>query len=81
MDRFCEGERWIEWDGCDVRAVRPCPACGGLQLDWGAGAWMLLSGEFAKREPREFMEWRCMSCNRVDVERMRSARLYFLRGA
>ena len=69
MLRFCESERPIEWTGFDVRAARPCTACGGMQLDWGVG-----------RDPHYyFMEWRCMSCDHTDIERMQNDRLMFLR--
>lgn len=77
---FCEGERFVEWDGCDVRTCRPCPGCAGLQLDWGVGFVTLLTGRLVKRKPY-VMEWRCMSCNRVDAERMSTARLHMLRQA
>lgn len=78
MEFFCEGERGIEWSGCDVRAARPCPGCGSMQLDWGVGFWSLMRHRPVKRKPM-VMEWRCMSCNRVDNERMSHDRVCALR--
>lgn len=63
----------VRFRGMDEdRAMRPCPGCGGDQMDWG-------SGHIDYIEPRYSMEWRCMSCNRAEAEIMTTARLYQMR--
>jgi hypothetical protein len=59
-------------DPHDQRAMRPCPGCGGDQMDWGCAGIDCI-------EPSYWLEWRCMSCNRVDGEEMTTERLYQLR--